>query len=144
MGHRDRTTHTKPRSRLGRLALRRGRWGERMAARLLRKAGCQIVGRNVRTPHGEVDVLVLDGSVLTVVEVKCGDAPISVLATRIRYGQRVRLLRAARWLGTHARGRSGGVRWRRVRIDFVFLSTEPSSRTLRAWHWRKNALARPA
>ena len=39
-----------------------------------RAAGWRIVGRNVRLPSGELDIVALDGSTLVFVEVKAGRA----------------------------------------------------------------------
>lgn len=50
--------------------IRFGRQGERCAARLLRRLGLQILQRNVRGPHGEIDLVARDGRVLCFVEVK--------------------------------------------------------------------------
>ncbi|MBN1535263.1 MAG: YraN family protein [Anaerolineales bacterium] len=49
-----------------------GRWGEDCAARYLEEKGYSIVGRNVRTPFGEIDLLAQEGSSkdLIFVEVK--------------------------------------------------------------------------
>jgi putative endonuclease len=52
------------------LALDRGRWGESVAARFLRAKGCKIIGRNWRSGHWEIDLIVRDGEVLVFVEVK--------------------------------------------------------------------------
>lgn len=47
-----------------------GRRGERLAAWHLRRRGCRILARNYRCPHGEIDLIALDGEVLVFVEVK--------------------------------------------------------------------------
>ncbi len=49
-----------------------GRQAERLVARTLRRGGYRILGRNLRTSIGEVDILCLDpdGRTLVVVEVK--------------------------------------------------------------------------
>ena len=48
----------------------RGRAGEDAAAALLEAHGYRIVGRNVRLPGGEVDIIARDGDVVVFVEVK--------------------------------------------------------------------------
>jgi putative endonuclease len=47
-----------------------GRRGEDVAVQRLTDAGWTIVGRNVRTPEGEIDVVGLDGDCLVFVEVR--------------------------------------------------------------------------
>jgi putative endonuclease len=47
-----------------------GAWGESIAADWLANNGYQIVGRNIRTPYGEIDIVALQGDVTIFVEVK--------------------------------------------------------------------------
>ena len=47
-----------------------GRRGERLAGWWLRLKGWEIVGRRVKTPRGEVDLIARDGEALVFVEVK--------------------------------------------------------------------------
>lgn len=51
-----------------------GHWGEQLAARHLQKQGYTLLGQNVRTPHGEIDLVAsqacAEGSCLVFVEVK--------------------------------------------------------------------------
>jgi putative endonuclease len=54
--------------KLSRAAL--GRHGEDLAAEHLRKAGYRILERNVRTRHGEIDIIAEDGECLVFVEVE--------------------------------------------------------------------------
>jgi putative endonuclease len=51
-------------------AEKRGRQGERLAGWWLRLKGWSIVGRRVRTPAGEVDLVARRGSMVAFVEVK--------------------------------------------------------------------------
>lgn len=52
---------------------RRGRAGERVAAKHLKKQGHRILSRNVRNRHGELDLIVLaPDDALVAVEVKAG------------------------------------------------------------------------
>ena len=48
----------------------RGRAGEDAAAALLEAHGYRIVGRNVRLPGGELDIIARDGETVVFVEVK--------------------------------------------------------------------------
>jgi putative endonuclease len=51
--------------------LRQGRWGEKVAARYLRKQGLRIVGRRIHVGRrDEFDLLAKDGETLVFVEVK--------------------------------------------------------------------------
>ncbi|MFH2037872.1 MAG: YraN family protein [Chloroflexota bacterium] len=47
-----------------------GKWGEQEASNYLSKKGYKILGKNIRTPHGEIDILASLDQVLTFVEVK--------------------------------------------------------------------------
>lgn len=47
-----------------------GRWGEGTAIEYLRQKGCEIVGQNVRTPYGEIDIVAKQGETTLFVEVK--------------------------------------------------------------------------
>jgi putative endonuclease len=47
-----------------------GRWGEDSATRFLETLGYVVIGRNVRVPGGEIDLICKDGNVIVFVEVK--------------------------------------------------------------------------
>jgi putative endonuclease len=48
-----------------------GKWGEQLAETFLAARGCTLVERNVRTPYGEIDLVVQkNGDLLIFVEVK--------------------------------------------------------------------------
>jgi len=51
-------------------ARRLGRRGESLACQALLERGAQILARNVRSSHGELDVIACQGSTLVLVEVK--------------------------------------------------------------------------
>ena len=51
-----------------------GRQAEQLVATTLERSGWRIVGRNVRLPSGELDLVAVDGSTLVFVEVKAGRA----------------------------------------------------------------------
>ncbi|HET6202297.1 MAG TPA: YraN family protein [Planctomycetota bacterium] len=94
---------------------RLGRRGEEAAARALEAKGWRILGRNLRTRLGEVDLLAFDGETLVAVEVKTrsgeafGRPEEAVDARRIGRLRRAALaLAAARGLGE-----------RPIRIDVV-------------------------
>jgi len=47
-----------------------GRWGEGIAAEYLQARGYFLVDRNVRTPHGEIDLILRLGEITVFAEVK--------------------------------------------------------------------------
>lgn len=47
-----------------------GAWGERLVERDLQQRGMEVIERNWRCEHGELDLVVQDGDTLVVVEVK--------------------------------------------------------------------------
>lgn len=62
-----------------------GRLGEDIAARVLVARGCQVLGRNVRADGGEIDLIVKDGGVNVVIEVKTttdGSDPVDAVDDR--------------------------------------------------------------
>jgi len=78
-------------------AWRRGWWAETLCAVYLRLHGYRILSRRMRTPVGEIDVLVRRGRVLAVVEVKArGD--LALAAESVTDRQKQRLIRAAGWV----------------------------------------------
>ena len=81
---------------------RRGRLSEWMAAALLIAKGYRILGRRVRTPHGEIDLIAVRGRRLAFVEVKrrlTRDEAEAALTPR----QAGRIGRAAEfWVSRHA------------------------------------------
>jgi putative endonuclease len=47
-----------------------GKWGEETAVEYLTQRGCEIVGQNLRTPYGEIDILAKEDDMFLFVEVK--------------------------------------------------------------------------
>jgi putative endonuclease len=85
-----------------------GRLGEELAATHLQRLGFSALGRNVRTRHGEIDLIAFDGCTLIFVEVKTRQVRADGGRVRpdqeplmwLRPRQRARLRRlAAVWLG---------------------------------------------
>lgn len=92
-----------------------GRYGEALAARLLVEQGMVVLDRNWRCPAGEIDLVLRDGSVLVVCEVKTRsslDFGTPHEAVTERKVMRLRQL-ARRWQEAH------GVAARDVRLDMV-------------------------
>jgi putative endonuclease len=104
--------------------LRLGRQAEQLVASRLERAGWRIVGRNVRLPSGELDIVALDGSILVFVEVKAGRAGAAVgpekPAHAVGRRKQLKLRRLAREWIAERRGPSGvaGYRFDVVGVSF--------------------------
>ena len=98
-------------------AERRGRWAETLAFLFLLAKGYRPVARRLKTPVGELDLVMRRGGVLAVVEVKARPS-LSQAAEAIRPRQWQRLLRAAQWLTA---GRPG-LAALSIRFDAVLVS----------------------
>jgi putative endonuclease len=98
-----------------------GRFGEAYAARYLVERGMVVLDRNWRCDAGEIDLVLRDGAVLVVCEVKTRSSrafgsPLEGVTDR--KAARLRRL-AARWLAEHR------LRPDDVRIDLVGVLTPP-------------------
>jgi putative endonuclease len=97
-----------------------GRIGEDLALAHLERLGYALVARNHRTRHGELDLVVFDGSTLVFVEVKTrrasasGRGPWEALHERKR--QQVRRMAAAFLLEVSDRPRAADVRFDAIGI----------------------------
>ena len=113
-----------------------GALGERLACEHLQRLGLRVVARNVRTRHGEIDVIALDGAVLVFVEVKtlcernARHAPEPLAGLRSKQRARLRRLAVA-WLAD-----CGGRRPRAaaIRFDAVGVSVDRRGRLMRLDH----------
>jgi len=47
-----------------------GKWGEEVAVHFLTDKGLNLVARNMRTPYGEIDLIMMDGVDVVFIEVK--------------------------------------------------------------------------
>lgn len=114
-----------------------GRRAEELVAARLARAGWQIVERNARTRHGELDLVALDGPALVFVEVKAGRVGSAhgperpVLAVDARKQRRLRRLASA-WMME----RRGVARYRQIRFDAVGVSFDRAGRVLDVEHIR--------
>ena len=119
---------TEPRQRLGRAA-------ENLVAERLAGAAWEIVERNARTRHGELDVVALDDRTLVFVEVKAGRAGSRfgperpVLAIGPRKQLRIRRLATA-WMGE----RRDLPRYDAIRFDAVGVTYDRSGRVVEYEH----------
>jgi putative endonuclease len=108
-----------PRKRRGLLARLLGTRAERVAVRELKRRGYRILGRNLRTPRGEVDVLAEHEGGLVLVEVKSSrDGRRGSPALRVGAATRARLAAAGRWLTAQAAFRGRGFRLDLVAVTF--------------------------
>jgi len=103
---------------------RLGRAAEELVAAQLERSGWRIVGRNVRLPSGELDIVALDGATLVFVEVKAGRIGASLGPERPAHAvgprKQLKLRRLAReWIAAR-RGPSGvaGYRFDVVGVSF--------------------------
>lgn len=119
---------TDPRRRIGQMA-------EELVARRLRTAGWQILERNARTRHGELDIVARDGRALVFVEVKAGRQGTSfgperpVLAVDRRKQQRIRRLATA-WMAE----RRDLPPYAEIRFDAVGVTVDRAGRPIEVEH----------
>ncbi len=107
-----------------------------MAARLV-ATHWEILERNARTRHGELDIVALDGRTLVFVEVKAGregsafgpERPVHAVDRRKQ--QRIRRLATA-WLGE----RRGLPYYAEIRFDAVGVSFDRADRAIDVEHIR--------
>jgi putative endonuclease len=99
---------------------RTGQVAEQLVAARLAASGWEILARNARTRHGELDIVARDGRALVFVEVKAGRAGAAfgperpVLAVDRRKQRRIRKLATA-WLAAHR----DLPRYAQIRFDVV-------------------------
>jgi putative endonuclease len=101
-----------------------GRYGERVAARHLIDRGMVVLDRNWRCEDGEIDLVLRDGRVLVVCEVKTRSSTAfghPLEAVTEAKADRLRDL-SVRWVAAH------GVRPDGVRIDLVGVLMQPRGR----------------
>ncbi|HWA30884.1 MAG TPA: YraN family protein [Rhizomicrobium sp.] len=114
----------------GRVAEKRGRRSEMLAAALLILKGYRILGRRVRTRAGEIDLVArAPGGVICFIEVKARDAADAALDS-VGWRQRGRIGQAAQlWLASRP-----GLRPKAVRYDVIALAPGRMPHHLRdAW-----------
>lgn len=100
-----------------------GRGYEDVAADVLRAAGFQILWRNVRIGHLELDLVARRDDLVAIVEVRFrGKGAFDNGLSSITWRKRQRLLRAARGLWRGRLKDMPGVR--RVRIDVIAMSAD--------------------
>jgi putative endonuclease len=116
---------------------RLGRTAEDLVAARLGEAGWEIVERNARTRHGELDLVALDGRTLVFVEVKAGRAGSAfgperpVLSVDRRKQLRVRRLATA-WMSE----RRDLPRYDQIRLDAIGVTYDHAGRVVDYEHIR--------
>jgi putative endonuclease len=122
-----------PRRRLGAL-------GEDLAVGHFRRLGFVIVARNVRTRHGEIDLIAFDGTTLVFAEIKTrrasnrrrGLCPEEQPLAWLKLSQRARLRQlACAWLYENAAARPKA---HTIRFDAAGVIVDGSDRLLRLDH----------
>ncbi|MDX6626196.1 MAG: putative endonuclease [Solirubrobacterales bacterium] len=114
---------------------RTGRIAEQLVAEQLQAAGWEIIERNARTRHGELDIVALDGRTLVFVEVKAGreGAPFGperpILAVDRRKQRQVRRLATA-WMSE----RRDVPFYDEIRFDAVGVTVDRAGRVLNVEH----------
>ena len=93
-------------------------YGEDLAARYLRDQGMEVLDRNWRCEHGEVDVVARDGDCVVICEVKTRRRPgFGEPFEAVTFAKAMRLRRlAGLYLDAHRPGRRGGAHRRRRRL----------------------------
>ena len=111
----------------------RGRWAEDVAARYLTEHGLVCRGRNFRSRHGEIDLIMADGEVLVFVEVRCrGGTGFMDPAESVDWAKRTRIARTAdTWLRTRS-----GTPLPACRFDVVAVTGESDTPDIR---WVRDA-----
>jgi putative endonuclease len=110
---------------------RLGKAAEDLVATRLAAAGWEVVERNARTRHGELDVVALDGRTLVFVEVKAGRAGSAfgperpILSVDFRKQLRVRRLATA-WMGE----RRDLPRYDAIRFDAIGVTYDQDGRVV--------------
>ena len=110
-------------------AEQKGRQGERIAGWWLRLKGWSILGRRVRTPAGEIDLIVRRGNIVAFIEVKAR-ATSAALDLSIDERRLARVAAAAESLAAHYLGPKDD-----MRIDVMLLAPGRPPRHLEnVWH----------
>lgn len=113
-----------------------GRWGEDVALEALSQKGLRLVGRNVRTPYGEIDLILQDGDEMVFVEVKARTTgSFGLPETAVDGRKQGRMVRSAlHWLQNHPEWAGG---WR---VDVVAVSGKPEYTADAEVTWFPNAV----
>ena len=108
---------TEVRARRGAASRKAGRAAEVFCALWLMLKGYRLLGFRLRTPMGEIDLLVIKGRTIAVVEVKRRTDLASALDA-VTFHQRERLRRAAQSIASHRRAFQDAD----IRLDLIALA----------------------
>jgi putative endonuclease len=119
-----------------------GARGEQLAAEHLGRLGFRLLARNVRTRHGEIDLVAFDGHTLVFAEVKTRRVRRPALAAgcdplaSLRARQRLRLRRlAVAWLSSQSAGDGSAPPFAQaIRFDAIGVVLDGGDRLLRLDH----------
>jgi putative endonuclease len=112
-----------------------GRRAEQLIAQRLTAAGWEVIERNARTRHGELDIVAFDGRALVFIEVKAGREGAAfgperpVLAVDTRKQRRIRKLATA-WMAE----RRDVPRYTDIRFDAVGVTFDRAGRAVDVEH----------
>jgi putative endonuclease len=98
-----------------------GQWGERAAATYLMEQGYEVLAFNVRTPHGEIDLVARRGEITLFVEVKTRTSSRLGLPEESVTPRKQQHMLAA---GTHYAAEQGIDHWQ---IDVIAVEGRPGS-----------------
>ena len=100
-----------------------GRYGEALAVRYLRELGMEVLDRNWRCEHGEVDVVARDGDCIVICEVKTRRAAgFGEPVEAVTFAKAMRLRRLA---AAYVKGPGAGGHAAQVRVDVVGILCRP-------------------
>ncbi len=110
---------------------RLGDFGERVAASRLRSEGMEILGTNVRTRGGEIDLVARDGADVVFVEVRARRAVPGLAAESLGPAKLRRM-----WQCAADYCEANGIGPERIRIDVVALDLDAGGRVRLVEHFR--------
>lgn len=113
-----------------------GRWGENLAVEFLKEKGFEILGRNVRTAYGELDIIGIYQGVIVFFEVKARTTDeFGMPETSITLQKQQHLIQSAEaYLQTHEELKGD---WR---VDIIALRGKPGNKNPEI-EWFENAIS---
>lgn len=104
----------------------KGAFGESLGENFLKEKGYRIIGRNIRSPFGEIDLVAEDHGTLVFIEVKTrwGNA-FGWAEESVTRKKRERLIRLASWYVLEKRRAQQNVRFDVLAVDISNRTPEP-------------------